>query len=108
MKNWIHFLDCSRTVCNFVQHRRASRSSLSLGPLSKMCHMYTYLCFGGVPTKTQAPFLLLLKKKNGSEESLFSVWAATWGHGLQRGREVGSESEECCVCREELGEVRKA
>lgn len=63
MKNWIHFLDCSRTVCNFgAALFSIAHSSLSLASFSETSRMDAHLCFGGMPTKTQSLFLVLKRK----------------------------------------------
>lgn len=65
--------------------------------------MYTYLRFGGVPTKTQAPFLLLKKKEKRAYFCLCCHVGARPAEKVER-YESG-QKEECCLCREELGEV---
>lgn len=50
----------SATLCSIVEHV----SFLPfVGVFFENCHVYTYLCFGGVPTKTQTPFLLFKKER---------------------------------------------
>lgn len=103
MKNWIHFLACSRAAGNFVRHCLGiSDSSLSSASFPKAGHMSTCPCFGGTPTKTQNP-CRPLNKKSGEERA--SVHAAV-GQGLGP-RQKGSEGGELVTRRKRASSAGK-
>lgn len=80
MKNWIHFLDCSRTVCNFAQHCLASRiPPFSLESFWKTYPMRAHLGAGGLPTKTQSLAPSRREKQRGRER--ICACAVLWGAG---------------------------
>lgn len=87
MKNWIHFLDCSRTnslqLCPSIV---AHPSFLPFtGVISKTHHRNVYLCVGGVPTKAQS---LASPLRNHREGEHVRVRAAT---GRERASPCGPE-----------------
>lgn len=109
MKNWIHFLDCSRTVCNFAQvPLPIPPSSLSRESFWKHSSCpFTYVLEGCLPK--QRAWLQLLKIQRGTSRRICVRAASEGAGGLgpHRGAEDSSshlkEERQVSKIRESVG-----